>query len=284
MQMAIELSSLPVSDELKVFNSIQELNWAWLFFSLKEKTWMQFECLNCMMLESKYWLWKKDPTVTFQILVEKVSCTIQFDKMVAVTKDTLGNLTTFKINRTEKNVRQRPNAEKRFQGSQEASGDADRLNLLNLKDLEWLAWNWRLKKQAEMFASRKQMVFENFNRFVPMLPSPKEIVLGIIQAQIDQYSMLPQTQNLIATIAFASKTWKAIFSLAKEGSAFEKPLSSATLADPSNSFVKSMIYIYSMQSFVFSEMNKASRMKDESKIKFYGAFASALGFIVHCGN
>ena len=45
-----------------------------------------------------------------------------------------------------------------------------------------------------------------------------------------------------------------------------------------------MIYIYSMQSFVFSEMNKASRMKDESKIKFYGAFASALGFIVHCGN
>ena len=44
------------------------------------------------------------------------------------------------------------------------------------------------------------------------------------------------------------------------------------------------MYIYSMQSFVFSEMNKASRMKDESKIKFYGAFASALGFIVHCGN
>ena len=76
MQMAIELSSLPVSEELKVFNSIQELNWAWLFFSLKQNTWTQFECLNCMMLESKYWLWKKDPTVSFQILVEKLSCTI----------------------------------------------------------------------------------------------------------------------------------------------------------------------------------------------------------------
>ena len=44
-----------------------------------------------------------------------------------------------------------------------------------------------------MFGSRKQIVFENFNRYVPMLPSPKEIVLGIIQAQIDQYSMLAQT-------------------------------------------------------------------------------------------
>ena len=39
-----------------------------------------------------------------------------------------------------------------------------------------------------------------------------------------------------------------------------------------------------MQSFVFSEMNKASRNKDESKIQYYGAFASALGFIIHCGN
>ena len=81
-----------------------------------------------------------------------------------------------------------------------------------------------------------------------------------------------------------SEIWKRIFSLAKNGPAFDKPLDPAILADASNPFVKTMIYIYSMQTFVFSEMNKASRMKDESKIKFYGAFASALGFIVHCGN
>ena len=39
-----------------------------------------------------------------------------------------------------------------------------------------------------------------------------------------------------------------------------------------------------MQSFIFSEVNKASRLKDISKIRFYGAFASALGYIIHCGN
>ena len=44
------------------------------------------------------------------------------------------------------------------------------------------------------------------------------------------------------------------------------------------------MYIYSMESFVYSEINKASRMKDVSKIKFYGAFASALGYVIHCGN
>lgn len=39
-----------------------------------------------------------------------------------------------------------------------------------------------------------------------------------------------------------------------------------------------------MQSFVFSQMNKASREKDPSYIQYYGPLASALGFIIHCGN
>ena len=117
-----------------------------------------------------------------------------------------------------------------------------------------------------MFGSRKQMVFENFNRFVPMLPSPKEIILGIIHAQIDQYSMLKKSENLKGIIKIESVTWKYIFSLGKQDAAFEEPLTPSILADPTNSFVKTIIYIYSMESFIFSEMNKASRMKDESKI------------------
>lgn len=36
-----------------------------------------------------------------------------------------------------------------------------------------------------------------------------------------------------------------------------------------------------MQSFVFFEINKASRDKDLPKIEYYGPFASALGYIVH---
>ena len=82
-----------------------------------------------------------------------------------------------------------------------------------------------------MFNSRKQMVFENLNSFVPILPSPKEILLGIIQAQIDQYSMLPQTQNLNAIVKLEAYIWKTIFSLANKVSNFDKPLSSAILAN-----------------------------------------------------
>ena len=117
-----------------------------MYFSLKDKVWTQFECLACMMLESKYSLWLKDPSVTFKIIVEDLFCRIKFQTMVAWTKDELGNLIKIQIKRTEKNIRKRPNAESRFQGSQEASGQLDALNLVNLKDLEWLAWNWRLVK------------------------------------------------------------------------------------------------------------------------------------------
>ena len=78
--------------------------------------------------------------------------------------------------------------------------------------------------------------------------------------------------------------WKTIFSITKSLKDLKKPLTPKILSNPKHEFVQTLIYIYSMESFVFSEMNKTSRMKDTSKIKFYGAFASALGFIIHCGN
>ena len=64
----------------------------------------------------------------------------------------------------------------------------------------------------------------------------------------------------------------------------QKPLTEKILSDPNHEFVKKLIYIYSMQSFIFSEMNKASRNKDKTKIEFYGPLASAIGYIIHKGN
>ena len=78
--------------------------------------------------------------------------------------------------------------------------------------------------------------------------------------------------------------WRVIFSLTEKEVDFKKPLTHKILSNPDNNFVKTMVYIYSMETFVFSEMNRASRTKDTSKIKYYGAFASALGYIIHCGN
>ena len=64
----------------------------------------------------------------------------------------------------------------------------------------------------------------------------------------------------------------------------KKSLTPEILSNPNNEFVKILMYIYSMECFIFSEMNRASRNKDIDKIKFYGPLASALSFAVHSGN
>lgn len=78
--------------------------------------------------------------------------------------------------------------------------------------------------------------------------------------------------------------WNSIFKLTQDTLDFKQPLTHDILSNPNHEFVKTLVYIYSMESFVFREMNKASRLKDESKIKFFGAYASALGYLVHCSN
>ena len=39
-----------------------------------------------------------------------------------------------------------------------------------------------------------------------------------------------------------------------------------------------------MESFIYADLNRVCREKDTSKIKFYGAFAAALSFIIHSAN
>lgn len=55
--------------------------------------------------------------------------------------------TSIEIQRTENNTRQRPNAGQRYvtNGANEDDNSQNKLKLINSKDLEWLAWNWRLR-------------------------------------------------------------------------------------------------------------------------------------------
>ena len=62
------------------------------------------------------------------------------------------------------------------------------------------------------------------------------------------------------------------------------PLTSRQLSNPHSGIVQIIIGIYTMETFIYREMNKASREQDLSKIKFYGPLAAALGFIIQKGN
>ena len=65
---------------------------------------------------------------------------------------------------------------------------------------------------------------------------------------------------------------------------FDKPLTAKILSDPFHKITKHILYLYSMETFIYSDLNRASREKDETKIKFYGAFAAALSYIIYFAN
>ena len=75
-----------------------------------------------------------------------------------------------------------------------------------------------------------------------------------------------------------------LFELASLNYDFDKPLTPNILSDPNHRVVKHLVYIYSMQCFVFEELNRVCRQKDKSMIKFYGAYAAALSFIINSAN
>jgi hypothetical protein len=53
------------------------------------------------------------------------------------------------------------------------------------------------------------------------------------------------------------------------------------LFNADNIITKTIIYIYSMESFVYKELNKASRLQDMSKVPTLGPFSVLLGQIVY---
>ena len=73
--------------------------------------------------------------------------------------------------------------------------------------------------------------------------------------------------------------WKRIFQMADDIDV-NKPLTRKQLSNPDNKFVKLILYIYSMESFVFSEVNKAMRERDMDKMEMFGPFVNTLCFII----
>lgn len=77
--------------------------------------------------------------------------------------------------------------------------------------------------------------------------------------------------------------WHLLFDIAKLGD-LNKPLTPVILSNPYHCITKHLLYIYSMESFVYADLNIASRDKDRSKIQYYGAFAAALSYIINFAN
>ena len=77
--------------------------------------------------------------------------------------------------------------------------------------------------------------------------------------------------------------WVLLFEIDKVGE-LDKPLTPKILSDPNHKITKRLLYIYSLESFVYSYLNCACRDKDSSQIQYYGAYAAALSYIIYGAN
>jgi len=56
------------------------------------------------------------------------------------------------------------------------------------------------------------------------------------------------------------------------------------LSDPTHKITRHILYIYTMESFLYKELNNSSRKKEPNRIKYYGPMAAVLGYIVQYAN
>ena len=55
-----------------------------------------------------------------------------------------------------------------------------------------------------------------------------------------------------------ARNWKFLFRLADLGD-LDKPLTTKILSDPTHNIVRHILYIYSMESFIYNDLNRATR-------------------------
>ena len=123
-----------------------------------------------MMIESQWWKFKKDSTNNNFITVHGK---IDFVKLTIRKKQSDGTVKKWKIQRTKYNNRRRPDADARHHYDGVGQKIEDKFGLFNNKDLEWLAWNWRIHYNMDLFETKSRMVFGHFNFNLGMLPTPE---------------------------------------------------------------------------------------------------------------
>ena len=77
---------------------------------------------------------------------------------------------------------------------------------------------------------------------------------------------------------------KALLKIGTTGYDLEKPLKVEVLEDINHKVTQTLLYIHTMETFIYKELKLASLKKDCTKILSLGPYASVLSFIIENGN
>ena len=138
-----------------------------------------------------------------------------------------------------------------------------------------------------MSESVRRIILIMFEEDYQYLPSLREIKDSLVRAQkrflekdVDKWS----NKTKFALLLDIYKTnWDKLFQIDKLGN-IDKPLTQSILSNPYHPITRHIIYLYSMQSFIYQDLNRACRKQNEEDIQYFGAFAAALSFILYNAN
>ena len=270
-----------VSDRLK---SVDNFNWAWQYRESENAEWQQFDCTDCLQLELNYQTLKLFGEERFK-KVKIVNGIVDLEKNIMTT---IQNKSMLEIQRTKVNTRKRRNAERRhdpldFEGSRLSDN-----HFISDTNLQWTSVNYRKEKFANISPSRRRMVLIMYQKQPSYFPTLREIRDELIEAQKNEIQtsshQWQSKEGVKYLIAEYQHNWKKLFKLANLDEDLDEPLTPKILSDPTHKAVRHILYLYSMESFIYEDLNRVCREKDISKIKYYGAFAAALSFIIHSAN
>ena len=96
---------------------------------------------------------------------------------------------------------------------------------------------------------------------------------------------ISQQQTILDAKANIKKTWEELLTEAKVPDRDEEldPWGKE-LSDPYHPVTIVCLFIYQFQSFAFSELNRACRFKDQTKVPTLGPWAKALGNIINAAQ
>ena len=147
--------------------------------------------------------------------------------------------------------------------------------------------NYRKKKLAMISYSKRRIILAMYENSVQYFPSLREIRDELIEGQMYHIRLdskdWTDSLNFKALKSMYKSKWSLLFDLGDLGD-LDKPLTPKILSNPNHPVTKHLLQIYSMESFIYKELNQASRAKDQAKLKYYGAFAASLSYIIYYAN
>ena len=268
----------------EIFKKPNDFNWAWQFYCENTGDWIQFDCPDCLQLEFNFQAFKISGKDSFKIF-DTVKGKVNFETLKIediLTKQIL------EVRRTPNNARKRPNAYRRHDPLDELESRISSFGFHSQEQLEFLSINYRKQRAAKICTSKRRLIIIMFQKEIPYFPTLREIRDQLIQAQLHELKQRSQHWDNKTKFYLLKNTykfnWEVLFELNNLGQHLDEPLTVKILSDPNHAITQRILYIYSMECFIYEDMNKACRDQDKSKIKFYGAFAAALSYIIYSAN